>query len=73
MPAGLVAQAGGDTWRTAIALRDRCREFILRHCGEPDLAGEELIGALVVGPGLPQVGFERSLMQEQIKSLQPEF
>ena len=39
--AGLVAQAGGDTWRTAIALRDRCREFILRHCGEPDLAGEE--------------------------------
>jgi hypothetical protein len=21
-------------------MRDRCRDFILRHCGEPDLAGE---------------------------------
>ena len=28
-----------------------------------DLPGEELIGAIVVSPGLPQVGFERSVMQ----------
>jgi len=27
-----------DTWRVAIGMRDRSREFILRHCGEPDLA-----------------------------------
>ncbi len=41
-PAEFAEQAGDDTWRIAIALRDRCREFILRHCGEPDLAGEDL-------------------------------
>jgi len=29
-----------------------------------DLPGEDLIGAVVVGPGLPQVGFERALMQQ---------
>jgi len=29
-----------------------------------DLPGEALIGAVVVGPGLPRVGFERALMQE---------
>ena len=29
-----------------------------------DLPGEELIGAIVVSPGLPQVGFERALMQQ---------
>ena len=28
-----------------------------------DLPGAELIGAVVVGPGLPQVGFERAAMQ----------
>lgn len=28
-----------------------------------DLPGEELVGAVVVGPGLPQVGFERAAMQ----------
>ncbi|MHC4668823.1 MAG: ATP-dependent DNA helicase, partial [Planctomycetota bacterium] len=28
-----------------------------------DLPGEGLIGAIVVGPGLPQVGFERELMR----------
>ncbi len=41
-PVALAEQAGDDNWRMAIALRDRCREFILRHCGEPDLAGEDL-------------------------------
>jgi len=41
-PAAFAEQAGGDTWRIAIALRNHCREFILRHCGEPDLAGEDL-------------------------------
>jgi acyl carrier protein len=29
-----------DTWAVAIELRNRSREFILRHCGEPDLAQE---------------------------------
>ena len=37
-PRDLEQQAGKDSWKTAIALRERCREFILRHCGEPDLA-----------------------------------
>ena len=27
-----------DKWQTAMHLRDASREFILRHCGEPDLA-----------------------------------
>lgn len=36
-PTGLAAGTENDTWHTAIALRDRCRDFILRHCGEPDL------------------------------------
>ncbi len=29
-----------------------------------DLPGDELVGAVVVGPGLPQVGFERAVMRE---------
>jgi hypothetical protein len=33
-----VQQAEGNGWRVAIGMRDRSREFILRHCGEPDLA-----------------------------------
>jgi len=28
-----------DAWTTAIKLREATREYILRHCGEPDLAG----------------------------------
>jgi len=39
-PGKFSAEAGGDSWRVAIALRDRARAFILRHCGEPDLAAE---------------------------------
>ncbi|MDH5392506.1 MAG: AMP-binding protein [Gammaproteobacteria bacterium] len=27
-----------DNWQRAIGLRDQSREFILRHCGEPDLS-----------------------------------
>ena len=30
----------GDTWKTAIALRDATRARILHHCGEPDLGHE---------------------------------
>jgi 1-acyl-sn-glycerol-3-phosphate acyltransferase len=30
------ADAGGDRWRVAMALRDRSHVFILNHCGEPD-------------------------------------
>jgi acyl carrier protein len=37
-PAGFMRDAKKDSWRVAIELRDRSREFILRHCGEPDLA-----------------------------------
>jgi hypothetical protein len=29
--------AAGADWDAAVALRDRTREAILRHCGEPDL------------------------------------
>jgi len=32
--------AAGDDFSAAIALRDRARTWILRHCGEPDLAHE---------------------------------
>ncbi|MGB5179014.1 MAG: AMP-binding protein [Gammaproteobacteria bacterium] len=37
-PRDIEKQAGKDVWKVAIALRERCRNFILRHCGEPDLA-----------------------------------
>jgi len=30
----------GKDWQAAIALRDRARAAVLRHCGEPDLAHE---------------------------------
>jgi 1-acyl-sn-glycerol-3-phosphate acyltransferase len=33
-----VAPRGSD-WAAAVVLRDRVRDEILRHCGEPDLAG----------------------------------
>ena len=36
-PAEIVKATEQDTWHAAIGLRDRSREFILRHCGEPDL------------------------------------
>jgi acyl carrier protein len=36
-PAEIMKETGQDTWHVAIALRDRSREFILRHCGEPDI------------------------------------
>jgi len=37
-PKAIVDETHDDTWHTAIGLRDRSREFILRHCREPDLA-----------------------------------
>ncbi len=37
-PRDIGKQAGKDSWKVAIALRERCRTFILQHCGEPDLA-----------------------------------
>ena len=36
-PAEIMKEPEQDTWHVAIALRDRSRKFILRHCGEPDL------------------------------------
>jgi 1-acyl-sn-glycerol-3-phosphate acyltransferase len=30
--------ADGRDWSAAVRLRDRAREVVLRHCGEPDLA-----------------------------------
>jgi 1-acyl-sn-glycerol-3-phosphate acyltransferase len=29
----------GDDWNATVALRDRVRAEVLKHCGEPDLAG----------------------------------
>jgi 1-acyl-sn-glycerol-3-phosphate acyltransferase len=37
-PREIRRQTGEDSWQIAVALRDRSRQFILRHCGEPDLA-----------------------------------
>ena len=37
-PAEFMQRTEADTWRVAIDMRDRCRAYILRHCGEPDLA-----------------------------------
>ncbi|MCW9004018.1 MAG: AMP-binding protein [Gammaproteobacteria bacterium] len=34
--------ADKDSWHVALELRDKSREFILRHCGEPDLAQETI-------------------------------
>ncbi len=36
---GPAIQPTGNDWPAAVALRDQAREEILRHCGEPDLAG----------------------------------
>ena len=33
-------ESSKDAWHVTIELRDRSREYILRHCGEPDLAQE---------------------------------
>ncbi len=38
-PAKIAQETGKENaWEVAVALRDRARDFILRHCGEPDLA-----------------------------------
>ncbi|MCW8934317.1 MAG: AMP-binding protein [Gammaproteobacteria bacterium] len=39
-PRQIADTSGKDTWHVTIELRDRSREFILRHCGEPDLTQE---------------------------------
>jgi len=36
-PREIGKETGQDSWKVAIALRKRCRKFILQHCGEPDL------------------------------------
>ncbi len=33
-------ECGGKDWKAALELRNRARQQILRHLGEPDLAGE---------------------------------
>ena len=38
MIAPAVAPEGTD-WNAAVKLRDRVRAAVLKHCGEPDLAG----------------------------------
>ena len=48
-PAQNETEADGDDFGAAIALRDRVRTWILRHCGEPDLAHER--PALLAGGG----------------------
>ena len=37
-PQDITKEPDKDIWRVAIEMRDRSREFILHHCGEPDLA-----------------------------------
>ena len=37
-PETITDENNKDTWYVAIGLRNRSREFILRHCGEPDLS-----------------------------------
>ena len=37
-PEQLPQEAQTDSWHMALALRDKSRQFILRHCGEPDLS-----------------------------------
>jgi 1-acyl-sn-glycerol-3-phosphate acyltransferase len=39
-PKQIADESGKDAWHVAIELRDRSREYILQHCGEPDLAQE---------------------------------
>ena len=40
LPAAILQEQGGDTWKAAIKLRDLARLHILRHTGEPDLGRE---------------------------------
>ncbi len=37
-PKKITARTEKEQWDVAIGLRDQSREFILRHCGEPDLS-----------------------------------
>ena len=37
-PGQLPESVQGDSWHLALALRDAARQYILRHCGEPDLS-----------------------------------
>jgi 1-acyl-sn-glycerol-3-phosphate acyltransferase len=39
-PRSMRDPSASDSWKTAIKLRDAAREYILKHCGEPDLAGQ---------------------------------
>lgn len=41
-PAEITKEPDQDTWHVAIGLRDRSRDFILRHCGEPDLERQKV-------------------------------
>lgn len=47
----------GDDWKAVITLRDQVRAEILRHCGEPDLAGAYT--------SLAQMDLERPLVREE--------
>lgn len=42
-PGVIAREQGGDAWHVAIELRDRSREYILRHCGEPDIARDKAV------------------------------
>jgi 1-acyl-sn-glycerol-3-phosphate acyltransferase len=39
--APMTQENGGDAWNAAVYLRDQSRGHILRHAGEPDLAGDQ--------------------------------
>ena len=40
-PSRINTDEASNLWRTSLMLRDLARDHILRHCGEPDLAGEK--------------------------------
>ena len=40
-PVAIMEKHNNDIWHVALELRNQSREYILRHCGEPDLAQEK--------------------------------
>ncbi len=50
-PAAGDADDGKGQWRAALLLRDQARDWILRHCGEPDMEHERPAHLVVSGGG----------------------
>ena len=41
-PGDVMHEHNGDIWNIALEMRNKSREYILRHCGEPDLVQEKI-------------------------------